>query len=278
MSGVAYGYCRASTAMQDITFDVQQQAIEKYFKGTLEPKGFTWGGFFEDRAVSGSVPFTERPEGLRLWVLLQPGDSLVWMKMDRASRSTSDGARLIEMLCAKNVAVHSLDLGMDMTTPTGQFMATLLVSMGQLERSWISSRTKEAHAAMRAKGIPLTHSCPCGWKKSRQKKHVELLPNPEERLLMDDVHAKFVAGWAIEKISQSLHFSGHRRTTKGAYYPDWIVYGLVSRALGYPVMFSFQEYHRISKQYRDVLYGKGRTVVLKKLALAESGQFPGVSS
>ena len=278
MSGVAYGYCRASTGRQDITFDVQQQAIEKYFKGTLEPKGFTWGGFFEDKAVSGAVPFTERPEGLRLWVLLQPGDSLVWMKMDRASRSTADGARLIEMLCAKKIAVHSLDLGMDMTSPTGQFMASLLVSMGQLERAWISSRTKDAFAAMRAKGIPMATSVPCGYKKGGPKKHPELIPDTAERLLMDDVHAKFVAGWAIEKISNAVFFAGHRRTTKGSYKPDWMVYGLVSRALGYPVMFNYQEYLRISQQHRDILGGRGRSVVLKKLSLAESGQFPGVSS
>lgn len=278
MSGVAYGYCRASTGRQDITFDVQEAAIERYFKGTLAPKGFAWGGFFEDKAVSGAVPFTERPEGLRLWVLLQPGDALVWMKMDRASRSTADGARLIEMLCAKNISVHSLDIGMDMTSPTGQFMASMLVSMGQLERSWISSRTKDAYAAMRAKGMPLANSVPCGYKKSRPKKHVELLPDTEERLLMDDVHAKFMAGWAIEKISNSLFFTGRRRSTKSAYHPDWMVYGLVSRALGYPVTFSYQEYLRISKAHRDVLHGRGRPVVLKKLSLAESGQFPGVSS
>ena len=57
-----------------------------------------------------------------------------------------------------------------------------------------------------------------------------------------------------------------------------MVYGLVSRALGYPVMFNYQEYLRISQQHRDILGGRGRSVVLKKLSLAESGQFPGVSS
>lgn len=274
----AYGYCRASTGMQDLTFDVQRANIERYFDANLSPKGFEWGGFYEDKAVSGAEPFTERPEGLKLWVVSQPGDAIIWMKMDRASRSTADGARLLEMLRAKRVAVHSLDLGLDMTSPTGQFMANLLISLGQLERSWISSRTKDAHAALRARGVPAINSIPCGYRRLGKKKKSELVPDADERLVMDRVHVEFMKGTSTESLSNKLYFEGVRRKTGAAYAPEWLAYGLVARALGYPAMFSYQEYRRILEAHKSEMTGRGRQAVLAKLALVQSGRWPGLSS
>lgn len=270
----AYGYARASTGRQSLTFDVQKNAVEQHYRSALEPKGFAWGGMFEDKAVSGNTPFTEREQGLKLWVITQPGDAIVWMKMDRASRSTADGARLLEMLKAKNVSVHSLDLGLDMTTPTGQFMANLLISLGQLERSWISSRTKDAFAARKARGLPATNAAPAGYKRQGPKKSSELVPDPVERALLDEVWREFLGGKSMEKISNELYWKGVRRKKGSQYRSDFFIYAMVARALGYPILFTYAEYKVVTMSHRDTMYGKGRKVILKKVEMAQSGNWP----
>jgi hypothetical protein len=51
-----YGYTRASTGSQSLTFDVQQAAIKRYFKEKLEPIGYEWGDRFESGAPGRMRP------------------------------------------------------------------------------------------------------------------------------------------------------------------------------------------------------------------------------
>ena len=92
---VAYGYARGSTGRQSLTFDVQAKAIERYYEDKLKPIGYQWGGVLEDKATSGTKPFTERPNGLKLWTSCQKGDAVVWLKMDRAFRSVAPSLRAL---------------------------------------------------------------------------------------------------------------------------------------------------------------------------------------
>ena len=47
-------------------------------------------GIFEDKAVSGKTKLFDRAGGLQLYAALQPGDMVVWSKLDRAFRNTLD--------------------------------------------------------------------------------------------------------------------------------------------------------------------------------------------
>ena len=141
---IAYGYCRASTGRQHLTFDVQKASITRYFQEKLEPEGWSFGGFFEDKATSGTKPLTEREQGRRLWVAAQTGDCVIWSKLDRAFRSVRDGATTLQLFKEKGVAIHSLDLALDTSTALGSFVMHLLVLLAELEREWISSRTRDA--------------------------------------------------------------------------------------------------------------------------------------
>jgi DNA invertase Pin-like site-specific DNA recombinase len=60
-----FAYCRVSTTEQadgGVSLDAQQQQITGY----AMMKGWQVTEFFVERAVSGSVPLAERPEGQRL--------------------------------------------------------------------------------------------------------------------------------------------------------------------------------------------------------------------
>lgn len=47
------------------------------------------------------------------------------------------------------------DLGIDLSTPAGEFKANVMGSAAQWERKLIGQRTKDALAAMRAQGVKL---------------------------------------------------------------------------------------------------------------------------
>ena len=235
----AYGYCRASTSKQVTTFDVQQQAVLGYYENRLKPAGYTWGGFFEDKATSGKTEFTEREEGKKLWALTVPGDAVIWHKMDRAFRNVTDGAKVMAMFKEKKIAVHSIDIGLDTGTALGEFVSHLLLLLAQLERSWICSRTRDAMAARKAAGHRVTCELPAGYTTGGSPGHREVKPSTNERLLLDEVHARFMSGESMSKISNEFFWKERKRANKAMYHVQWLCYGLTARAMGYPKEYTF---------------------------------------
>jgi DNA invertase Pin-like site-specific DNA recombinase len=254
---VAYGYCRASTAGQSLTFDAQKTAITRHFKEKLEPEGWTFGGFFEDKATSGAKPLTEREQGRAMWVAVQPGDCVIWSKLDRAFRSVRDGANTLQLFKEKGVAIHSLDLALDTSTALGSFVMHLLVLLAELEREWIRGRTRDALMARAEKGLPITVNIPPGWRK------VKAGPNPakpgkyiyryevdqKERSLLDDIAARRQAGESFEKISNDLFFKKvfrynapsktkwNRKHGQAGLYSTWfLTLAMKCRDQGYPLL------------------------------------------
>ena len=238
-----YGYARASTGRQTLTFDVQRTAIERYFKEKLEPQGYTWGGLCEDKATSGGKPFTERAGGLKLWTDAKAGDCIVWMKMDRAFRSVVDGASMMQMFRTKGVALHSLDIGLDTSTPLGEFVMHLLILLAQLERSWISSRTKDAFAAKRARGEPTNQKgVPAGWKRVGLKGNAEFIRDDKERRLVESCWTMWIDNKSLEKLAAKLAWKNVKRHGGSGYNPQWILYSFFARARSYPMNYTFSQW------------------------------------
>lgn len=82
-------------------------------------------------------------------------DVLVVSKLDRLSRSLMDFTALMDRAQREGWGLVALDLGMDMGTPTGEAMANMMATFGQLERRLIGQRTKEALAQKRKAGVIL---------------------------------------------------------------------------------------------------------------------------
>lgn len=238
MKPTFYGYCRASTAGQAYTFDAQRKVIRAAYDSRFA-ETHEWGGFFEDKAQSGSKPFTERPEGLKLWVVAQRGDMVCWSKMDRAFRNLFDMTHLLTMFDAKGVGFMSLDVALDTATPLGKFVMHLLGSVAELERHWISQRTKEALGARAEKGLPHGSRPPAGWKKNSAGNWDW---DPAERNLIEwaiEQHDKHGQSWSA--ISKYLRDKNVRRANGDRYWQCWFHYALKARAAGYPGKDGFRE-------------------------------------
>jgi DNA invertase Pin-like site-specific DNA recombinase len=81
--------------------------------------------------------------------------ALVVAKLDRLSRSLSDFASLMARAQARHWNLVALDLGIDLATAAGEFMANVMASAAQWERRIIGQRTRDALAVKRAQGVRL---------------------------------------------------------------------------------------------------------------------------
>lgn len=82
-------------------------------------------------------------------------DVLVVSKLDRLSRSVRDFGGLLDRAGKRGWSVVCLDLGVDTTTPVGEFTANVVASASQYERRLIGQRTRDALAERRAAGVVL---------------------------------------------------------------------------------------------------------------------------
>ncbi len=84
---------------------------------------------------------------------------MIVTKLDRLGRSTIEVLQIIEDIKERGIILHIIKDGLivdvDDTSPINQMIITLLTGFAQMERSFISERTKSALAQRKAKGIKL---------------------------------------------------------------------------------------------------------------------------
>ncbi len=135
-------YIRVSTQEQGesaLGLEAQTAAIEAY----ANTHGHTIVESFSDVA-SGAK--RER-DGLQTAMdLCKRGqaEGLIVAKVDRLTRSLLQFAEVVEAARRQGWQIVCLDIGMDMTTPSGKAMAGMLAVFAEFERSMTSARTKAA--------------------------------------------------------------------------------------------------------------------------------------
>lgn len=149
-------YVRVSTAEQAASgagLDAQRQAITAYAART----GLEIGRWFADEGVSGSVPPSQRPAlAQALHVLADcPSGVLIVAKLDRIARRASDLLALRDLAESHGWLLSAADGSVDMATPHGRAMTTVMGAFAELERDLIRARTREALAARKAAGVRL---------------------------------------------------------------------------------------------------------------------------
>ena len=144
------GYCRVSTDEQGdsgLGLAAQRAAIHT----ECERRGWTLLEVHED-VLSGKT--LNRPGVAAALAAVESGtaSTLLVAKLDRLSRSLLDFAGLMKRAQAGGWNLVALDLGIDLSTPAGEFMANVMASAAQWERRIIGQRTKDALAVRRAQG------------------------------------------------------------------------------------------------------------------------------
>lgn len=201
----AVGYIRVSTAEQaehGVGLDAQRQQIE----AECERRGWTLIAIHEDAGASGKA-LKGRPGLSAALQSIEAGDAdtLVVAKLDRLSRSLIDFATLLQSAHDQGWNLVALDLGIDLGTPAGEFLASVMASAAQWERRIIGARTKDALAIKRAQGVRLGR------------------PVSIDPLIAERIRAEHAAGESLTAIAQKLNKERVPTARGGAkWYPSTV--------------------------------------------------------
>ena len=132
------GYARVSTDDQNL--DLQRDALNAVGCDTI----------FEDDGVSAIAQ--SRPGFEKALIALKPGSKFVVWKMDRAFRSLRHALDTLEEFQNIGVELVCLSEPIDTSTPLGKAMYQMRNVFSELERGFISERTKEGMAAAKSRG------------------------------------------------------------------------------------------------------------------------------
>lgn len=147
------GYARVSTEEQGVSgagLTAQRRAI----KAECDRRGWNLVRIEED-VLSGRT--LNRPGLTNALDACRSGEvsGVVVAKLDRLSRSLVDFAGLLVEAQAKKFNLVALDLGVDLSTPAGEFLASVMASAAQWERRIIGQRTRDALAVRKEQGVQL---------------------------------------------------------------------------------------------------------------------------
>lgn len=142
-----FAYLRVSTDAQDV--ENQKHGVRDYcLKNGWLPS------FVEDTS-SGKTPWQKRPLG-QLLQQMQAGDVLVVSEVSRLARSVVQVLEIAKEATDRDIRIHVVKSGIVFDgSMQAKIVATMLGLAAELERDFISSRTKEALSKRKAEGIRL---------------------------------------------------------------------------------------------------------------------------
>lgn len=146
-----YGYARVSTSFQSLK-NQRHEIFEYAHKNNI----------LIDKIVEIEISSNKnKKERLIDETLnkLNKGDVLIVTKLDRLGRSTVEVLQIIEDIKAKGIILHIIQDGLiidcNISNPINDMLLALLSGFGQMERNFISERTKSVLAQRKAQGIKL---------------------------------------------------------------------------------------------------------------------------
>jgi len=156
-----YGYGRVShkNQLEGDSLSSQEKRVREYFAMHLEEDGVEWAGFFhDDKNVSAyRYPFRKRRVGAIICHEAQPGDHVVFDKLNRFSRNCSDAAQTIAWFGERGIHLHFREFGklglLDMRNPMGKLIVMVMAVLAEIESDTISERIREAKRMVRDQGL-----------------------------------------------------------------------------------------------------------------------------
>lgn len=94
----------------------------------------------------------DRPVFDELVNKLQPGDTLMVVKLDRFARTVLEGAKLVQELVARGVVVDIANMGRAENTPMGKLMVYMMLAFAEFERDTIMERLNTGKQIKRERG------------------------------------------------------------------------------------------------------------------------------
>jgi putative DNA-invertase from lambdoid prophage Rac len=202
-----YGYVRVSTVRQAAegeSLEVQQRTIAGY--GLMH--GMKIAQVFVERGVSGSKPLADRLQGAALLAAVKPGDVIITAKLDRMFRSALDALAVLGQLKEREVSLHMIDLGGDVTgNGISKLVFTILSAVAEAERDRTRERIAEVKRDQRMRNRYLGGKPPFGCCVGAEG---ELVPDPDQRQALDQMRALRAQGLSLRSVADHMAAAGVR--------------------------------------------------------------------
>lgn len=231
----AIGYCRVSTVMQKadgISLETQLKTIEQYcqFKNLNLIKTYT------DAGVSGK---SMNREQLKLaFSEIKSDNYFIVYDLSRFSRNTLEAIGMVQEFGNRNIHFISIKNDIDLSTPMGRCIFTVLMSFYQLERENLSKTISDNMQRISKEG-KLRSRPSFGWKFVGKDR--DFLPIPEQMKVIDKIMKLYSEGVNRNRIATILNADGdnsclnlNKRTNTESFkvfYPDTIKYILKSQGI-----------------------------------------------
>ena len=157
----AVGYIRVSTTMQvQDGFSLEAQEAKIYKE--CDTRNLYCRGLYIDKGISGGS--TQKRLGLQeMMKSLREGDWVIVPSVSRLARDTVDLLSISKEIEKLGCHLVVIDLNLDLTTPSGKLILTLMGSQAQFERELTSERVKTVMSHLKERGM-LRTKAKFGWK------------------------------------------------------------------------------------------------------------------
>jgi len=160
------GYIRVSTVMQVQDGYSLEAQESKIFQESKKLNGFL-KEIYIDKGISGG----STAKRLALELLrknIQEGDWIVVNSVSRLARNTKDLLTIVDEITNKKAHLLIQDLNLDITSPSGKLILTLIGSQAQFEREITSERVKSVMQHLKETGALRTKP-PFGYKMNEDR-------------------------------------------------------------------------------------------------------------
>ena len=187
-----------------------------------------------DRNVSGSKPFLERTEALRMVQTAQAhiaagyAVTILCPKVDRLGRDTVDVSNTAKLLEELGIRLVLLDINVDTRSPMGRAFMQIAAVFAELELSRIRERTQIVLDHKRAEGY-CVGTVPYGWDavetgevSAKGTKLRRMVDNLKEQDVLRRIHVMRECGFSNHRISKTLNAEGIPTKTGSKWHPGTI--------------------------------------------------------
>lgn len=196
-------YIRVSTSDQNTSVEAQREKCLAYCKYA----GVEVVGIFEDVNVSGGIPIFRRPEGNKIYKLLESKEInyIVSLKLDRMFRDVEDCSGTLKRLDKKGTHLILVEFGdqpVDTSTASGRMFLNMASVFSEFEKNKIGERTKFALNHKKKNGLKYCGNPPFGLMHEDNK----LVKHPEKFKILRKMFKLKEKGYSYQMIADELGF------------------------------------------------------------------------
>ncbi len=185
-----------------ISPEIQREQIERWAK----LRGVTIAAWHEDLDQSGGK--LDRPglDAALGRIRAHKTGGLAVARLDRFSRAgVADALKVVEEINDAGGEIAAVDLGIDPTTPFGEFSMTLMLALASMQRRQIADSWKDAQARAVARGVHIASRAPTGYVRGDDGR---LEPHPEWAPHITEIFRMKAAGGSWRELADYLRAHG----------------------------------------------------------------------